>query len=127
MPNAWVPNERALVPSATYGASLTNTPISKEFRITAGGARQLVAAIQCSGVTVTSGITAKLQTSAISGVWVDSKTAAIAGNGVVYIKLLADNSSDQTYLPLLSQGRIVLSTGSGDAVTITSVTVLVED
>lgn len=124
---AWVPNDITLGPSQVVGASATDTPISKEFKITSAGARMLVAAVKVSAVTVTTGITAKLQTTMGELSYVDSKTATISSNGTVYIKLLAENSSDQTYLPLLNKGRIVLTTGTGDTATIDSVLILVED
>jgi hypothetical protein len=79
--------------------------------------------VKFSGVTVSTAITAKLQT-AIGSDWVDNKTASVAGNGAVYIKLLATDSSDWTYMPLLNRGRIVLTTGSGDAATVVSCEVL---
>lgn len=127
MANAWVPVQIDLVPGTTLGASVSNSVVSKEFRITAGGAAKLVLALKASSVTAGAGITAKLQTAMNSYTWVDSKTVSVTGNGEFYIKLLAENSSDQTYLPLLSKGRLVVTTGAGSAITIDSCYVLVED
>lgn len=123
--NAWSPTDYKLGNLQPIGASVTNQAISKPFPITAGGALHLVVAIKASAVTVGTAITAKLQTG-VDGIFADSKTASIAGNGVVYIKLSAETAGDQTYLPLLAVGQVVITTGSGDAVTIDSVNVLQE-
>lgn len=109
----------------TIGASATNTAVTKEYPITAGGSIHHVIAIDVTTVTVAAGITAKLQT-AINDIWVDSKTAAITVAGRVYIKLNVEVAGDQTYLPLLNKGRVVISTGAGDAVTVTAVNILQE-
>lgn len=122
MNNGWSAKDVTLstAGSQTVGAAATNTPISLEFPITAGGAcLGFVVKAVFSAVTVGTAITAKLQT-AIGSDWVDSKTAAVAANGAVYIKILSDN----TYMPLLNKGRMVLTTGAGDTATVTSVEVL---
>lgn len=127
---SWLASDVTLLHSgnSSLGESLTNKVISKEFRIGASGATKLVVAIKASGVTSATGITAKLQTAAGTDMgFEDSKTVTISGNDVYYIKLLAEASGDQTYLPLLSVGRVVVSTGAGDAVTIDKVLVLAED
>jgi hypothetical protein len=124
--NAWSADDYySLAAPLAVGASATNTAVSKEFSITAAGAKYLVIAVDVSSVTAGAGITAKLQT-AIGSVWADSKTAAVTADGRVYIKLLADNSSDQTFLPLLSKGRVVITTGAGSAVTVDRVYVIQE-
>ena len=127
MPNAWVPVREELSPSLSYGASLSGQPISKEFRITAGGSLHLVVAIKASGVTAGAGITATLQTCVGDYPWVSSKSVSITADGYYYIKLLAEASGDQTYLPLLGKGRVTLTTLAGAAVTIDSLYLLVED
>lgn len=125
--NGWSSKEVTLNPGQVVGASQTNKPISVEgWPLTAGGAVQgLVIKIKVSAVTVAAAITAKLQT-AIGPDYVDSKTVSITGNGSFYIKLLAEAAGDQTYLPLLNKGQVVLTTGVGDTATITSVEVLQE-
>lgn len=126
MPNGWSSKNYALgsdVGGNTVGASATNTVVSKAFPITAGGATHMVLKIKASAATVAAGITAKLQT-AIGDDWVDSKTVAITAAGNFYIKLNIEVSGDQTYLPLLNKGQIVITTGAGDSVTITEVDVL---
>lgn len=126
MANGW--SADSLLSSAnpvTVGASQTNSPLSKEYAVTASGALHHVVAIDVSAATVTTGITAKLQ-SAIGSTWQDAKTVAITTTGRVYIKLNIEVSGDQTYLPLLNKARVVVSTGSGDSVTVSAVWVLQE-
>lgn len=112
-------------PATVVGASKTNMVVSKLFRISEGGSRHMVIKLTAGTVTVTNAITAKLQTTTdTAGTWVDSKTVTISGNGDFYIKLMAETAGDQTYLPLLCNGRIVVTSGVGDAATITLVEVL---
>lgn len=104
----------------------TNQVVSKAYPITANGALHHVVKLVASGVTVVGTITAKLQT-AIGNDWVDSKTVAINANGNFYIKLNVEVAGDQTFLPLLNQGRIVITTtNAGDAATIAEIDVLQE-
>lgn len=122
--NGWSAQDYALG-STVVGASASNSPVTKEFPITAGGALNMVIAIDASAVTVGTGITAKLQT-AIGSTWQDSKTVAIAANGRVYIKLNIEVAGDQTFLPSLNKGRVVITSGAGDTATVASVNVLQE-
>lgn len=125
--NGWSAKDVTLnsADAQTVGASQTNTVISSEFPITAGGALNCVVKLKFSSVTVAAGITAKLQT-AIGSDWVDSKTAAVSATGAFYIKLQTNLAGDQTFLPLLNKGRLVLTTGAGDTATVTSVEILQE-
>lgn len=117
--NAWVQQDVTLNAGQVVGASATNTPISKEYRVTSWGALRQQIAVKASAVTLAVAITAKLQTSIDGGTtWVDSKTVAVTANGVFYIKLLETVAGDQTYLPLLNTARVVLTTGAGDTATI---------
>lgn len=125
MPNGWSPNEYKVGAIVTLGASVSNTPVSREFPIYSGGALNLVVAIDTSTTTVGAGITAKLQT-AIGDGWEDSKTVAVTTDDRYYIKLQTTATADQTFLPLLSKGRVVVTTGAGSAVTIDAVYVLQE-
>lgn len=126
MSNGWSAKDVTIAASGTvYGASLTNQPISLPFPITAGGSLNMVLKIKVASVTVGTAITAKLQT-AIGGDWVDSKTVSVSGNGSFYIKLQTTVTTDQTYLPLLNQGQVVLTTGAGDTAAVTSVEILQE-
>lgn len=125
--NGWSSKDVTLSPGKVVGASQTNTPITLDgWPITAGGAtRGFVVKLKVSAVTVGTAITAKLQT-AIGADWVDSKTVAVSATGDFYIKLLPTVSGDQTFLPLLNKGRVVLTTGSGDTATVDSVNILQE-
>jgi hypothetical protein len=123
--NAWVPNTVTLPNLGPIGASQTDVPVSKRFPITAGGSKNLVI---CIAVSATSGtVTAKLRSSLGNGTAVDAKTVSITGAGNFYIKFNSDLLADQTYLPLLSLGEIVITTNSASSVTITSVQALQED
>ncbi len=124
--NGWSALDVTVAASGTvYGASITNTPITKEYNISAGGALNCVLKIKVSAATVAVGITAKLQT-AIGDDWVDSKTVAVTAAGSFYIKLQTTLAGDQAFLPLLGKGRVVLTTGAGDSATVTSVELLQE-
>lgn len=122
MPNGYAPQEIGLT-GKVVGASLTSEPISREFHVTANGSLNLVVKLKMAAVTAGAGITAKLQT-AIDGDWVDAKTVAVTATGDFYIKLQTTVAADQAFLPLLSAGRLVLTTGAGSTATVTSVNVL---
>lgn len=125
MSNGWAVEYVTLSVNQPVGASQTNTPITVPFRLKAQAALHgFVLKINFSSSVVATGVTAKLQT-AIGADWVDSKTATVT-NGApnVYIKLNNSASGDQTYFPLLAQGRVVLTTQTGDSVVITHVELL---
>lgn len=124
MGNGWSPQDVTLPGLAAIGASQTNAPLSKDFPITAGGAcKAMVVKIKVSAATVTTAITAKIR-SAIKGDFVDAKTVSITGAGDFYIKLQDNVAGDQAFMPLLRTGRIVVTTGAGDSVTVTDVEIL---
>lgn len=124
--NGYFPRDVKKHGLAAIGASATNQVISEIFPITAGGARMMVVKLKVSGVTLATAITAKLQTG-IDQEFVDSKTVSITANGNFYIKLMAETAADQTFLPLLRSGQIVITTGAGDAATIDKIQVLQEE
>jgi hypothetical protein len=122
MANGWSSKNVENTVARVVPASQTNLVVSNDFPITAGGAtRGFCLKLKVSAVTVAAAITAKLQT-AIGDDWVDSKTVTVTADGSFYIKILADN----TYMPLLNKGRLVITTGAGDTATIDSVEVLQE-
>lgn len=123
--NAWVPNTVTLPNLGPIGASQTAVPVSKKFPITAGGSKNIVICISVSAVTGT--IDATLRTSLGTATAVNAKAITISSTGNSYIKLNSDVAGDQTHLPLLSLGEIIVDTGAGEAITITSVQVLQED
>ncbi len=104
-------------------ASATNQVVSDVFRLSHADSLWFRARVKFSSQTVAVGVTAKLQTNShIDGVWLDSKTLALTGaSGTFEFKLLKEDTNDQTYLPLLSLARIVITTGAGDATTIDSI------
>lgn len=121
----YVPRNVSLPVSPISGV-VTDAAVSKPFAITAPGSLHLVVKISAEDVAATGTITAKLQTAIDSG-WEDSKTVEIDDDGDFYIKLLAESSGDQTYLPLLGVGRVVITTtNAADEVTVTGVMVLQE-
>lgn len=126
--NAWSPrNISALNAPVAVGASQTNAPVSIPFGITAGGSRNIVVAAKVSGVTAGAGITLKLRSAIGTNTAQDSKTAAVTADGMHYIKLVAESSTDQAFLPLLSLGQLVVTTGAGSAITVDNVWVIQED
>jgi hypothetical protein len=127
MANGYAVGDSIGLMGVSVSGVVANSPISREYPITAGGSLHHVVKIEASGVTVVGSITAKLQT-AIGTDWVDSKTVAITGNGSFYIKLLAEAAGDQSFLPLLNRGRLVITTtNAGDMATIAAVFRLQED
>jgi len=108
----------------------TGQVVSREpFRISAGGAIDgLVIKISTSSASVTGSIVFTLQTAFGLNDWVSSKTVSAstqAGAAQYYISLLGTRTADQTYLPLLNQGRIICTTtNAADTVTITGVELL---
>lgn len=123
--NAWVPNTVTLPNLSAIGQNQTDAVISKKFPITAGGSKNLVVCIAVSAVTGT--VDATFRTSLGTGTPVNAKSISIAAPGNHYIKFNSDVAADQPYLPLLSLGEVVVTTGAGEAITVTSVQVLQED
>lgn len=112
--------------SVVLGASETNTVVSEVVRISDEDSRCINIDITAASTTVATGITAKLQDSAQGGAlasWNDNGTVSITGDGVFTIDLLAEASGDQANLPLRPYIRVVVSTGVGDAATISKVLV----
>lgn len=132
MAQGYRPYEQGLAAGSTnvgtqvVGASLTNEPISKEFPVSAGGARMLTVAIT-TGANVGT-VTAKLQTAVYGQEWEDSKTVTLtAGVGdVFYITLLDTKAGDQPFLPLYDKCRVVVTTAAASSTIISSVMELQE-
>lgn len=115
-----------LDPNITLGASETNTVVSKLFPITQLGSRNLRIKVTAASSTVATGITAKLQHApSYDDTFVTTtKSVSITGNGDFYLTLNVEVSGDQAEMPLMPIGRVVVTTGVGDAVTITAVDVM---
>ncbi len=116
-----MPEELLKNTSVVIGASATNTVVSEVINLSDEDSMCFNVDITAASVTAATGITAKIQDSADNSTWNDKKTVAISGNGVVSISLQENVAGDQTHLPLRPRLRIVVSTGAGDAVTISSV------
>lgn len=120
MSNGWAQDEVSLYPGQVVSGVVSNAVISKEFRISSGGAVEgLVVKISPSAVTQVGTITVALQT-AIGSDWVTAKTsAAITTATPTYIRLMSTVAGDVAVMPLLGKGRIVITTtNAGDSVTI---------
>jgi hypothetical protein len=126
MSNLWSPDEVRLKETLVLGNSLANFPISKEFKITAGGSMSLVAVVETVDVTKGNGITIKFQTG-VDGIYQDSKTVSIEDDGTFIIRFNNAVSGDHQYLPLLASGRLLVTTGNNSVLTVTSIKILQAD
>lgn len=113
----------------SIGASVTATQVSRTFAIPKRTRLRVV--VITSSVTASSGVTAKLQTSLgvdASGnvLWEDAKTVSLTTNASPAgwaIRLNPEDGTDLSKIPLGPEGRVVVTTGSGDAVAITDILV----
>ena len=114
--NAWIPNTVTLQGLGTVPANQTDYLVSRKFPITAGGSKNIVIAVSFTA-SAAGTYKVKLRSSLGSATAVDAKevSSSIGGAGaaVIYLKLNSDVSGDQTYLPLLSLGDVVMSTPAG--------------
>lgn len=123
MSNAWISDEVILPGLTALGASATNSAVTREFGLTAGGATKAFLAVITTSAAVGT-VTAKLQTRMPGGVFEDAKTATISASGSpqeTELTLLAEAAADQTYFPLRQIARLVVTTAAASSVTITSV------
>jgi hypothetical protein len=108
----------------TLGASETDTVVSEVFRVSAGDSLYLNVYLTADNTTVATGITANLQHSYDGGTtWLDvgsNSQVSITGDADFQIKHKFDETNDQVMWPM---GRVVVSTGAGDAADITAVRV----
>lgn len=106
--------------ASSVPASQTDAVVSKEFPVTAGGARTMVIEIR-TGTTVGT-VSAKLQ-KAFGTNWVDTKSVTLTAGagGYFYIRLLDVDAADQTYLPFYGKGRVVVTTAAASSVELTSI------
>ncbi len=124
--NGWSATDISL-PGKLVSGVVTNSPISKESSVSAGGALNGIVKLTVSSVTQVGTITPKLQT-AIGSDWVDVKSgAAITAAGTQYIRWNIEVSGDQSALPLLNKIRLVITTtNSSDTLTVDSCNFLQE-
>lgn len=118
MSNGWSANDIAITGIIVSGVQ-SNFPVTKEDRVSAGGALNGIVKFKCSSVTQVGTITPKIQTANGSD-WVDVKSgAAITAAGIQYIRWNIEVAADQAVLPLLNRMRVVVTTtNAGDALTI---------
>lgn len=121
-----IAEEWVLSPNIAVGASATNTAVSQVFRIWDSGRKNLRIKVTAASVTAATGITAKLQhASGFDATFITTtKSVTISGNGDFYLTLNVEVSGDQAEMPLMPLGRVTITTGAGDAATITSCKVM---
>lgn len=107
--------------SVAVGASVTEQQVSKDTGLYGRGAYEgFRVDFEVSGVTVSTGITAKLQGRSIDD-WTDysgaNASVAITADGEYSVSQFALKAADQPNFPLPKQMRLVVTTGAGDAVT----------
>jgi len=129
MANGYSPKDIINEP-VTLGASETETVVSKDTGLSAGGAlRGFRIMMDVSSVTASTGITAKIQQRTLDA-WTDlagaNASVSITTDGEYVLKQLALISADQPNFPLSKQLRVVCTTGSGDAVTFDRMVILQE-
>lgn len=105
---------------------VTNTPVSQEFGLTAGGSLNLRVDIEVSSVTQVGTLTAKLQQRSPGGSFADlagaNASATFTADGTVSLRQNVQVAADQPNMPLQKMMRVVLTTtNAGDAVTVDKV------
>lgn len=114
--------------SVAVAEEQTDQVISREFAVSLSGSRNILVGVRCTDVTSTTGITLTLQSSLVGSSgeadWLDGNTATVTAAGWYYIRMNVENSSDQAKLPLGDVGRVTVTTGADDLVTIHEVLVL---
>ena len=104
------------VESIAVIASQTKQAVVNKFRISELDSKEIRVQITSSSVTVTNAITAGLETSYDGGLtWTSVDTQAIAGNGDVSMTFSYVAGTNNA---LGATGRVVITTGVGDVVTI---------
>lgn len=121
--NGLSPKEYKKMGLAPIAGIVTNSPISEEMGLSAGGMLNLRVAIEVTGVTVVGAITAKLQHRSPGGAYEDlvgaNATVAITAAGSFSIRQNVEVAADQPNMPIHKMTRVVISTtNAGDAVTI---------
>lgn len=104
------------------GASETNTVVSEVIRI--HDPSRLIMSIVAESGTYAAGITAKIQDSYDKKTWFTKGSGgnvALTSDTTFDINLLETVAGDQAELPLKPYVRVVVTSGAGDAVTISSI------
>lgn len=105
---------------------VTDSPISEEAGLSAGGSLNLRIAIEVTGVTVVGAITAKLQHRSPGGSFVDcagaNASVSLTAAGSFAIRQNVEVAADQPNMPLHKMVRVVVTTtNAGDAATVSKV------
>ncbi len=118
MSNGWAAEQIGIDGKIVAGV-VTAFPVTRESRVSAGGALNGIVKLSVSGVAQTGTITPKVQTANGSD-WVDVKSgSSITADGIQYIRWNIEVTGDQAVLPLLNRIRVVMTTtNSSDSVTI---------
>ncbi len=116
--NAYLQENRLLNNTAqVVGESVTAQPISKTYGLSAADSLEHLIAITFADVTVGTAISVILQDSPNGVDWSTFKSASVAGDGTVELEINILNTTDTLPWPIV---RVVLTTGSGDEATVTS-------
>lgn len=111
--------------TVSIGASETNTVISTIFTLNRYQANEAFkAAVVCSSVTETTGFTFKLQHSYDGGsTWADvgNQFQGTLSTGVATIRGVVNDATDAAQMPIWPVCRIVVSSGSSDALTVDNI------
>jgi len=113
--------------SQSLDAGVTAKAVSHNFGISDRGSLNLLIRLQVESATASSGVSAIFQQSPDGVRWTNVKTVAITTTAVqadFFIRMMAEVAADQAYLPLCPVGRIVCTTGSGDAVVFSLIEVI---
>lgn len=110
--------------NVVVAANSTDEVISEVFLLT--NTTKLILDVTVTSVSVPAlqDIEIKFQDRAYMGQWFDKKTATFDADGTHTIKLIEADSNDVQYLPLRTQGRIVMTTGTDETATVTSIVVI---
>jgi len=118
----------ATLNDASYAvpASSTKVAVSENVRLCHLDSPLVVEATVAPAATVAAGINLILQKSNDGTTWTDLKTSAVANafTGIKTQTYFVELAADQTHYPLFQWVRLVATTGVGDAMTVTKVTVV---
>lgn len=126
MPNGLSPKDVKKYGLAAISGVVTNSVISEEFGLSAGGSLNLRIDLEVTGVTVVGSIAAKLQMRSPGGSYTDlagaNASVAITAAGTFSIRQNVEVAADQPNMPLQKMCRVVLTTtNAGDQVTISAI------
>ena len=132
MANGWTPKDKILPGLTAFSGVVSQTAISREIGLTAGGSKNLRVDVEVSGVTQVGTLTLTLQMKSPGGSFTDlagaNATATFTAAGTVSLTQNIEVSADQANMPLQSLLQVTLTTtNAGDAVTVDKVWILQED